>query len=106
MENNTLALRADISCNNGCPSCCNETLEEIQAFAEAGLRNRALTLSAVVAVLVIIANILFQYYGKKLDIPDIVWVIVFAPWAGSAMGKASEIVFKKKFGNGGNDGRP
>lgn len=79
-------------CKKECPICCDETVEELNARAEARLRERALNLSCFVTIVLICAHIFFAYAGKVLATPDIVWAIVFAPWFGEGGFKIFQLV--------------
>lgn len=83
-----------LECNGGCPACCGD-IEELNARAEAALRNRALSLSNWIVTLMIGSHIWFSYLGKSLDVPDIVWAIVMAPWGGVAVGKIAALMKRK-----------
>lgn len=74
-------------CNQGCPKCCSEDTAEIEAHTDAQIRNRALTLSGVTTLTVLVAHIWFTYLGKSLPIPDIIWAVVLGPWLGAGGSK-------------------
>jgi hypothetical protein len=67
-------------------------LEIINAKAEIALRNRALTLSIGVTLMVLAAHIWFAYNSKSFVIPEIVYAIVLAPWLGAGTGKLLEVL--------------
>lgn len=83
---------------NTCPVCGDDSVEEINAKADAKLRNRSLTLSSVVTVMVLGSHVYFSWFGKTLIIPDIVWAIILGPWLGAAGGKLTDLLdtIKKK----------
>ena len=71
-----------------CPNCGQrESVEEIEAKIDGGLRNRALTLSGVSFLIVLIINAWFCWNGKVWPIPDIVWAMILSPWLGAATEK-------------------
>ena len=69
-------------------------IEIINVRAEIALRNRALTLSIGVTLMVLAAHIWFAYNGKAFAIPEIVYAIVLAPWLGAGTGKLVEVLSK------------
>lgn len=78
-----------------CPNCGQrESVEEIEAKIDGSLRNRALTLSAVAALFMLIVHCLFAWYGKVLPIPDILWAVVLGPWLGAGTEKVIHAVNK------------
>ena len=64
----------------------------IKAESEAALRDRALSLSAFVTILLTLAQIYFCYIGKTLIYPDILWAVILAPWLGAGGSKVIEII--------------
>ena len=66
------------------PCDCGSPEKVIDAQNEGHLRDKALTLSAVVTVIILIAHIWFQVYKMTLQIPDIIWVVILAPWMGAS----------------------
>lgn len=81
-----------------CPECGDDSVEEINAKADAKLRHRSLTLSSVVTVMVLGSHVYFSWFGKTLEIPEIVWAIILGPWLGAAGGKLIDVLdaIKKK----------
>lgn len=63
------------------------------------MRNRSLTLSTMLVVILLGAEIGFSFIGKPLVLQnmEILWAIVCGSWFGSAGSKLAEIVLKKKF---------
>lgn len=90
-------------CNDQCPVCCEETIEEYNARVEAGLRNRSLTLANVMVVSVFIAQCVFGFYGKSFAVPEWLYAVLMAPYGGAALSKISTYINKvaDKNGNGG-----
>lgn len=74
-------------CNNACPTCCTETVEEINAKTDAQIRVRSLTLANIVTVGMLLAYVLFAANGQDLKIPEIVWAIVLGPYVGAGGAK-------------------
>ena len=74
------------------PTCSQEDVDTLNARAEANLRNRALTLSAICVYILLAAHIVFAYIGKAIIFPDIIWAIVLSPWFGVAGGRISGII--------------
>lgn len=71
-----------------CPNCGEpESVEEITVKLDGKLRDRALTLSGVCAVLMLATHCYFAWWGKVLPIPDILWAIILSPWLGAGAEK-------------------
>lgn len=73
-----------------CPVCnteISESVEELKAKFDGGLRDKALWISAFVAVFVISLQAYFAWHGKVLPIPDFVWALIVAPWVGESTGR-------------------
>ena len=79
--------------------CCDKTLQDSIALAtleaETTLRNRALTLSTIIAVMMYSSHIIFAYIGKPITVPEIAWAIVLAPWFGATGGKVLGLLDRK-----------
>lgn len=73
-------------------------IEEYNAQVEAGIRNRAMTLSTVLVCSGLIASFIFQFYGKTLYFPD--WFLPFAlaPLGSGAISKV--VMLMNKNGKG------
>jgi hypothetical protein len=70
----------------------SEVAEIINARADGELRENALKLSSVITIMITASQIYFSYIGKKLDIPDFIWVIVLSPWVGIGSAKLIQLV--------------
>jgi len=78
-----------------CPNCGErESVEEIEAKIDGGLRNRALTLSGVSFLVVLCLHAWFAWNGKVFPMPDIVWAMILSPWLGAAAEKVVETARK------------
>ena len=77
-----------------CPNCGEpESVEEIVAKIDGHLREKALTLSGVCVVILLVSHIFyFVQAGKILPMPDIIWAIVLTPWIGASAKKAIDSV--------------
>lgn len=88
-------MGVEVECIKACTLCCNETIEEYNAHAEAGLRSRSLTLANVLCVLLLGAHVYFAVIGKDLKLPYEFYVIMLSPYGGAALQKVVA-----KLGNG------
>lgn len=84
-----------LTCNNQCPKCCVETVEEIKARSEATLAARAMTLSNVATVAIIGAHIYFQGLGQELKLPAEIYAIILGPYGGAAIAKIADKLTNK-----------
>lgn len=68
---------------------------EIQG--EIAMRNRALTQSTILVVLLFATEVAFSYIQRPLTLPniEIIWMIICAPWFGAAGSKVAESVVMK-----------
>jgi len=82
-------------CNHGCPACCAFSPAQIEAESDREARNRALTFSGIVTVLLLSAHVYtFLTKGVALPIPDILWGVVLGPWLGHGASKLLELSTK------------
>jgi hypothetical protein len=59
---------------------------------EAKMRMKALGFANNAALLMLVAHIAFEWTGRHLPIPEIVWAAMFTPWAGAAAWKIARWV--------------
>lgn len=64
-----------------------EYCSRVGAETDAQLRNRSLTLSSVVIIILSVAHVVFEWNGKTLTIPDFYYVVASLPWVGASLGK-------------------
>lgn len=89
-------------CNLQCPLHCSGHGEEaerlIKLQGDLAARNRSLSLSVCLIVIVLGAQILFAYNGKTLNIPNIeyLYALMSAPWFGIAGDKITQLIIQKK----------
>lgn len=93
----TGGIIAPEKCNKECPTCCDETVAEIHARAEARKSDRALSLSSAVTLIYVFANLWSAILGdgKAIPLPDFVWVVIVAPWVGAGGSKIVNTVMQK-----------
>ena len=62
---------------------------------DAKLRFYALVFSCGIIFMMVIAHIIFEWYGKHLPMPDIVWFAALSPWVGASAGKLFNLVKRR-----------
>jgi hypothetical protein len=71
-----------------------EVADVINARSDGELRLHALRTSSYLIYAITAAQFYFSYIGKKLDIPDIIWLFVLCPWLGVGSSKLLDILNK------------
>lgn len=88
-------------CTEACPNCCVEesTQRLAQIKSDDTLRNRALTFSMRVSIGTIAYFMAAAFTGKAVVLPlevwNIIWVAIGAPWVGVGGGRVFEAISRK-----------
>ena len=77
-----------------CQTCgSEESVEELKARLDMGLRNKALALSGVVCVMLLSAHIYACFHPPlSVTIPDFIWALIAAPWVGESAAKLAALI--------------
>jgi len=67
-------------CTGGCPTCCDETLQEIEAKNEARLKNRVMSLCSCAWIIILAGHVFFAWHGKTLALPMEIYMIFASPF--------------------------
>lgn len=84
-------------CNNACPTCCSETLAELEIRSEIEVRKEYLVLSKNAIYGMLLASVVHYFvYKTELPFPAIMWAIAMGPLLGH--GASRLIGFIEKIG--------
>jgi hypothetical protein len=72
--------------------CCADYASTLGAETDTKLRLWGFIFSAGILSLLLTAHVVFEWSGRHLTIPDIVWTVVLAPWLGASIAKLLRLI--------------